>query len=673
MRPTVVYLLALAVIFTVVTLLVRREVTDPLPAGRHGPAVVPRALHPRHRADAGDERVVARGHGLCDDRRAARRCRGPRRRTCASSYVETVGARSTCSLAWALVHQLGYWYRAGVARAHGRAVLRGRRSRRQRGAHRRCCGWYPTSLVGHPHREVLQHAADDRPRHALVRAVRRLRAARALAAYAPSPRPRAFAATTRAALFAMTSTLTSGTCSSSSAGSRCCTRSTSTCPCAWRARQHRAGGPQLLGLARAVDDRFPRWCCTRWSAALAGRVPAAAVVRRRDRRRPSDSAWRAGIGATMVGAGLLAVAGAGFSGFPVATHTAYGIPVSAAGAMVAHRRRPRPACASPRLPAPRSVPADWMTTCSPSSPPTSTGSAPPPAAAGSTGSPPPSAESSACRRSGPRTTSSPRCSPRRGLGHLHVAHTEAEAKGRAGVAVLTTAAAAGPHRRRPDELPARAAGSRSRSTPTPGSSRSRASTCTPATPTTSAAVGEVPLPRRDGARMRARRPPPTARRCSPATSTSRTASWTSRTGRATAEGRLPARTSALFDRLFAEPAGSTSAARRRRRPGPVHLVVVARPGVRHRRRLAHRLPPRHAGLAARAVKAEVDQAAAVRRALERPRPAHRHLRLIGCQLLRRNPGCVHDAGVTQRGGSLRGRSGFAACVGAVTCLAAMIL
>jgi hypothetical protein len=51
--------------------------------------------------------------------------------------------------------------------------------------------------------------------------------------------------------------------------------------------------------------------------------------------RPSDSPWRAGIGATLVGAGLLAIAGAGFSGFPLATHTAYGIPVSAAGAMVA--------------------------------------------------------------------------------------------------------------------------------------------------------------------------------------------------------------------------------------------------------------------------------------------------------------------------------------------------
>ena len=33
--------------------------------------------------------------------------------------------------------------------------------------------------------------------------------------------------------------------------------------------------------------------------------------------------------------GLLAIAGAGFSGFPVAVHPAYGIPVSTAGALLA--------------------------------------------------------------------------------------------------------------------------------------------------------------------------------------------------------------------------------------------------------------------------------------------------------------------------------------------------
>jgi hypothetical protein len=52
-------------------------------------------------------------------------------------------------------------------------------------------------------------------------------------------------------------------------------------------------------------------------------------------RRAPSSEWVAGLGAVLVGAGLLAVAGAGFSGFPTAVHPAYGIPVSTAGSLVA--------------------------------------------------------------------------------------------------------------------------------------------------------------------------------------------------------------------------------------------------------------------------------------------------------------------------------------------------
>ena len=52
-------------------------------------------------------------------------------------------------------------------------------------------------------------------------------------------------------------------------------------------------------------------------------------------RHVPSSEWVAGIGAVLVSVGLLATAGAGFSGFPLAVHDAYGIPVSTAGALVA--------------------------------------------------------------------------------------------------------------------------------------------------------------------------------------------------------------------------------------------------------------------------------------------------------------------------------------------------
>jgi hypothetical protein len=50
---------------------------------------------------------------------------------------------------------------------------------------------------------------------------------------------------------------------------------------------------------------------------------------------PNRSEWLAGVGTVLLSAGLLAIAGAGFSGFPLAFHAAYGIPVSSSLALVA--------------------------------------------------------------------------------------------------------------------------------------------------------------------------------------------------------------------------------------------------------------------------------------------------------------------------------------------------
>ena len=112
---------------------------------------------------------------------------------------------------------------------------------------------------------------------------------------------------------------------------------------------------------------------------------------------------------------------------------------------------------------------------------------------------------------------------------------------------------------------------------------------------------------------------------SSATSTSATASSTSRTGRATSSAPASCPRSA--------PTSTASSARRRLTTrigcsrahwpgevdGPVHLVVAARPGLRQRHRMAHRLPAGHA----RARCAAVSAASTGQRpgtAMVRPRP-----------------------------------------------------
>jgi len=325
MRPTVVLLMVLAVLFTGVTLLVPRETTDPLVQGITGPlwflalyipvtAMTPVTSRWWRAAGLNSVVILVLVAALVDVARL--------------HWFETAGALNML-VAWTLVHQLGYWYRRGIPRGAAWALVVGGLSANV--VLSQILGWYPTSLVGIPTERFSNMAP---PTIVLV-----LHSCVLLGLFvllAPWMRrrfatPRAFAATTRAALFAMTVYLWH-----------------MLVLVGWLSLLHLLGLdlPVRVEAGQVVPQDLSYWgwlvpstigfvavlsCVVRWLWPLEFiRLPWFDTAGGTESRSP----WRAGAGAALVGAGLLAVAGAGFSGFPLATHTAYGIPVSAAAALV---------------------------------------------------------------------------------------------------------------------------------------------------------------------------------------------------------------------------------------------------------------------------------------------------------------------------------------------------
>ena len=141
MRPTLVYLLAMAAIFSVVTILVPRRVTDPYVQGITGPlwflavyipvtALTPATTAWWRRHGPGTIAVLLLVVVIVDVVRI--------------NSMEALGAINMIA-AWTLVHQLGYWYRVGVPRAVAVASIVG-----GLGANivlTQVVDWYPTSLV----------------------------------------------------------------------------------------------------------------------------------------------------------------------------------------------------------------------------------------------------------------------------------------------------------------------------------------------------------------------------------------------------------------------------------------------------------------------------------------------------------------------------------------------
>ena len=325
MRPTVVYLAALALIFTVVTLVVRREVTDPYVQGVTGPlwflavyipvtTLTPATSAWWRRRGLATIAVLLVVVVTVDALRL--------------NVSETIGAVNMIA-AWTLVHQLGYWYRDGVRRevAYACIVL-------GLGVNivlTQVLHWYPTSLVGIPTEKFSNMAPPT-----VILVCHSFVLFGAFVLLAPWLRrrfatPRAFHATARAGLFAMTVYLWH-----------------MLVLVGWLALLHLVGLdlPVRVESGQVVPDGLAYWAYV---------VPVAIVfvllvyvVARAlwpvefvhlpwfddpPHRAPS-SEWVAAAGTVLVGVGLLSIAGAGFSGFPAAVHSAYGIPVSAAGALL---------------------------------------------------------------------------------------------------------------------------------------------------------------------------------------------------------------------------------------------------------------------------------------------------------------------------------------------------
>ena len=326
MRPTLVYLAALSLIFTVVTILVPRSITDPYVQGITGPlwflavyipvtALTPATTAWWRRRGPWTIAVLLVVVVLVDVVRL--------------NSMETMGAINMVA-AWTLVHQLGYWYRDGVPRGVAVAAIVG-----GLGINvllTQVLHWYPTSLVGIPTERFSNMAPPT-----IILVCHAFVLFGAFVLLSPWIRrrfvtARAFHATARAGLFAMTVYLWH-----------------MLVLIGWLSLLHVVGLdlPTRVESGQIVPDGLEYWaylapvaavfvllvyCVARWLWPIEFvRLPWFDAPP----GRALTSEWVAALGTVLIGAGLLAIAGAGFSGFPTATSIAYGITVSTGIALLA--------------------------------------------------------------------------------------------------------------------------------------------------------------------------------------------------------------------------------------------------------------------------------------------------------------------------------------------------
>ena len=326
MRPTVVYLGVLAVLFAVVTLLVPRRITDPYVQSITGPLwflavyLVVTALTPATTA-------WWRRHGLATV--AVLLVVVVAVDALRFGVIDRFGAVNMVA-AWTLVHQLGYWYRDGVRRGTAAACVvvgLGANVLLTQVLHR-----YPTSLVGIPTDPISNMSPPT-----VILVCHSFVLFGGFVLLAPWVRrrfvtPKVFHATARAGLVAMTVYL-------------------------WHMLVLVAllAALHVLGLdlpvrvegGQVVPDGLVYWgyvvpvalvfvlllyAVARWLWPIEHvRLPWFDAPP----DHPLTSEWVAALGTLLVSSGLLVIAGAGFSGFPLATTVAYGVTVSTAVALLA--------------------------------------------------------------------------------------------------------------------------------------------------------------------------------------------------------------------------------------------------------------------------------------------------------------------------------------------------
>lgn len=318
MQPTLAYLLAMSVVFTVVSQLVPRETTDPLLAGMAGPlwflaVYIPvTALAPvssRWWRAAGVSSLLWLGVtvAVVDWLRF--------------QVNDLIGVLNLL-VAWLFAHQLGYWYRQGVSSRVALSSIAGGLLGNL--LLTQVLDWYPTSLVGiatDPFSNVAPPTVVLLLHSMVLFGLFTLLAPRLRSLCA---RPRVYAATARAGLFAMTLYLW---------------HMFVLVSWIWVLHQFGWDLPVRLEAGLPVPDGPAYWLWLMPVNTAFGLLVYGAVrclwpleFMRLPLLDPQGQArsfaGRSALGVITLSVSILAVSGGGFSGFPFATHTQFGVSIS---------------------------------------------------------------------------------------------------------------------------------------------------------------------------------------------------------------------------------------------------------------------------------------------------------------------------------------------------------
>lgn len=326
MKPTVVFLLTLAIAFSIITLLADESVTDGLVTGVTGPlwflsvyilvvALTPLSVNVWKRLGKKSIAIFLLLAVLVDYLRL--------------NVLDAFGVLNLIII-WVMVHQLGFWYQEGVTKLYARVFIAfGLVSNILL---TQVFQLYPTSLVGIPTEKFSNMAPPT-----IILAFHSFVLFGLLVLLAPwlqkvTSTPRGFRLMSRAAMLAMTIYLWH-----------------MAVLVAWLTALHylNLDLPARIENSIIVPDGISYWLWLIPSTIGFGLVLYFVIrmlwpiefmkIRWFDaaKNRISHSKLRALLGTLCTSLGLLAVSGAGFSGFPFAIRESFGIPISTIGALIA--------------------------------------------------------------------------------------------------------------------------------------------------------------------------------------------------------------------------------------------------------------------------------------------------------------------------------------------------
>lgn len=326
MKPTVVFLLTLAIAFSIITLLADESVTDGLVTGVTGPlwflsvyilvvALTPLSVNVWKRLGKKSIAIFLLLAVLVDYLRL--------------NVLDAFGVLNLIII-WVMVHQFGFWYQEGVTKLYARVFIAfGLVSNILL---TQVFQLYPTSLVGIPTEKFSNMAPPT-----IILAFHSFVLFGLLVLLAPwlqkvTSTPRGFRLMSRAAMLAMTIYLWH-----------------MAVLVAWLTALHylNLDLPARIENSIIVPDGISYWLWLIPSTIGFGLVLYFVIrmlwpiefmkIRWFDaaKNRISHSKLRALLGTLCTSLGLLAVSGAGFSGFPFAIRESFGIPISTIGALIA--------------------------------------------------------------------------------------------------------------------------------------------------------------------------------------------------------------------------------------------------------------------------------------------------------------------------------------------------